>query len=77
MTPPDVSDGVIVWESTSDENYLTDNLFAYDIASKEEFLIFRGSDELGFPAISGATVVWTDYRDYDGHGDLYACRLQR
>ncbi len=77
-TKPRVDGDIVVWMGGSGYYYqpIRTSIYAVDIKNGQKVALQRttGRESYGYPAISGNTVVWLQYRDvdvddYDGYAD--------
>jgi len=70
----DVDGSIVVWaDSRRDEGSFDGDIYAYDLATGEEYLVCAAPGLQWYPSISGDLIVWMDQRS--GQYDIYGCYL--
>jgi beta propeller repeat protein len=67
---PAISGEIVVW---TDERHGNRDVYGYDLATGQEFVVVKAHGDQDYPHVDGATIVWSDGRG--PNRDIYAGRV--
>jgi beta propeller repeat protein len=77
--PPAVGGQVVVWADhrgeTATTPWVEPHVYAYDLGTRNDFILAPVPGRQAEPRTDGRLVVWTDYRDDAERGDIYGYDL--